>query len=136
MMTMANGVGGAHSTREFEVFFDGDCPLCTREISWLKRLDRRGRIRFTDIASRNFDAAALGVAHDQLMRQIHGRTAAGDWVVGVEVFRHLYEAVGFGVLVSATRLPIVRQGLDALYDVFAKHRLSLTGRCDDQCRPT
>ena len=32
---------------DVEVFYDGDCPLCTREIRLLRRLDRRGRIRFT-----------------------------------------------------------------------------------------
>ena len=28
----------------FEVFYDGECPLCVREIRMLRRLDRRGRI--------------------------------------------------------------------------------------------
>ncbi|MCA9152358.1 MAG: DUF393 domain-containing protein, partial [Planctomycetales bacterium] len=34
-----------------EVFYDGDCPLCKREIGFLQRRDRQGRIRFTDIAN-------------------------------------------------------------------------------------
>jgi len=47
------------------------------------------------------------------------------------VFRRLYTAIGFGPLVSLTRLPGVRQLLDVAYDVFAKNRLRLTGRCVD-----
>ncbi len=40
----------------FEVFYDGDCPLCKREIGMLRRLDRRRWVRFTDIADPAFRA--------------------------------------------------------------------------------
>jgi predicted DCC family thiol-disulfide oxidoreductase YuxK len=118
----------------FEVFFDGDCPLCVREIALLRRLDRGGVLRFTDIAAPEFDPAPLGRSFETLMASIHGRTAEGEWVTGVEVFRRLYAAVGFGPLVAVTRWPGVRGLLDVAYAVFAKNRLRLTGRCeDDRC---
>lgn len=50
---------------------------------------------------------------------------------GVEVFRRLYAAVGFGPLAALTRLPGVAQLLDLGYRWFAKNRLRLTGRCAD-----
>ncbi|MFO0677532.1 MAG: DUF393 domain-containing protein [Polyangiaceae bacterium] len=112
-----------------EVFFDGDCPLCTREISMLRRLDRRHRIRFTDIAAPGFDAVSAGVAGVDLMGRIHGRLPDGSLVEGVEVFRRLYDAVGFGWAVRASRLPGITNVLDRAYDVFAKNRLKWTGRC-------
>lgn len=120
----------------FEVFFDGDCPLCVREIGALRRLDRRGRIRFTDIAATGFDAiAATGVPHERLMARIHGRGEDGRLIEGVEVFRRLYAAVGFGPLVALTRLPVVSQLADAAYALFADNRLRLTGRCEgDTCK--
>jgi predicted DCC family thiol-disulfide oxidoreductase YuxK len=114
----------------FEVFFDGDCPLCVREIRMLQRLDRRDRLRFTDIARADFDAADTGRTWDELMARIHGRLPDGELVEGVEVFRRLYAAVGFGPLVALTRLPGVRHLLDAAYHLFAKNRLRLTGRCE------
>jgi predicted DCC family thiol-disulfide oxidoreductase YuxK len=124
---------GVH--HEFEVFFDGDCPLCVREIRMIARLDRAHRIRFTDIAAPEFDAAGTGVSWQTLMDRIHGRLPDGTLVEGVEVFRRLYTAVGFGPLVALTRLPGVRALLDLGYHLFAKHRLRLTGRCvDGTCR--
>jgi predicted DCC family thiol-disulfide oxidoreductase YuxK len=122
----------------FEVFFDGECPLCRREIAFLRRLDRRrNAIRFSDIAARGFDPREHGLTltRDDLMARIHGRTADGHVVEGVEVFRHLYAAVGFGPLVALTRFRPIAALLDAAYRWFAANRLALTGRpgADGEC---
>jgi len=45
------------------VWHDGGCPLCAREISLMRRLDRAGAINFVDIADANsscpIDRAAM-----------------------------------------------------------------------------
>ena len=70
MVTMSDSAQRA----EFELFFDGDCPLCAREIAGLRRLDRgRGRLALTDIAAADYDSAAYGKTHAELMARIHGR---------------------------------------------------------------
>lgn len=116
------------SNTEIEVFYDGDCPLCRREIAMLQRWDRNDRLCCTDIAANDFDAARVGKTHQELMGEIHGRLPDGQLVTGVEVFRRVYSAVGFGWLVPLTRLPGVRQVLDVTYRWFARRRLWLTGR--------
>ncbi len=117
-----------------EVFHDGACPLCAREMRWLRRLDRHGRIRFTDISNRSFNPAAVGLTFETLMARIHGRLADGRLIEGVEVFRRLYAAAGYEKLAAFSRLPVVAQVLSAGYWLFAKNRLRLTGRCADrQC---
>lgn len=118
---------------EVEVFFDGECPLCRREIALLRRWDRRGRIRFTNIAADGFSTAALNVDHEALMAEIHGRLPDGSWIRGVEVFRRLYVAFGWGPLVALSRWPGIRQLLEFGYRVFARNRLRWTGRCTSAC---
>ena len=125
----------APSVFEIEVFFDGACPLCLREIRMLRRKDRKQRIRFTDIAAPEFDATTLGIPRTTLMDRIHGRLPDGTWVEGVEVFRRLYAAVGFNSIVAATRLPLIAPLLDLSYRLFAQNRLKLTGRCSDSACP-
>jgi predicted DCC family thiol-disulfide oxidoreductase YuxK len=116
---------------QVQVFYDGLCPLCAREISMLRRLDRgRNKIAFTDIAAADFSPEAYGTTLASLMERIRGRLPDGSWIEGVEVFRRLYGAVGFGFLVPLTRLPGVRSLLDLAYEIFAKNRLKWTGRCD------
>lgn len=118
-----------------EVFYDGQCPLCLREIRLLRWLDSKRRIAFTDIAADDFLAEAYGFTQAQFMAEIQGRLPDGTWITGVEVFRRLYGAVGFGPFVWLTRLPGISHLLDIGYRFFAKYRLPLTGRCQsDSCR--
>lgn len=116
---------------DVEVFYDGGCPLCTREMRLLRRLDRGGRIRYVDIAADGFDGGPVGVTWEALMDRIHGRLPDGTLVEGVEVFRRLYAAVGFSRVVWLTRLPGISHALDVAYRLFARNRLRLTGRCVD-----
>lgn len=121
---------------DIEVFYDGDCPLCRREIRMLQRLDRHGHIGFVDIAAPAFDPESVGLSWQTLMNRIHGRLPDGTVIEGVEVFRRLYAAVGFRRLVAITRWVGISHLLEAAYGMFAKHRLRLTGRCTSAvCAP-
>jgi predicted DCC family thiol-disulfide oxidoreductase YuxK len=125
-------------TWEFRVLYDGECPLCAREISMLRRLDAgRGRLDLEDIAAPAFDPARYGTTLHALMARIHGVLPDGTLIEGVEVFRRAYAAVGLGWLVAPTRWPLLRPLTDAAYRWFARNRLRLTGRPDactsDRC---
>jgi len=121
-------------TPEITVLFDGECPLCAREVALLRRLDReRGRIGFADIAAPGFDAARYGRSHAELMARIHAVVADGRLVEGVEVFRRAYAAVGLGWALAWTDWPGLRSLADAGYRWFARNRLRLTGRSPHAC---
>lgn len=119
----------AEASNTIQVFFDGDCPLCRKEIAFLSRRDSEGRIAVTDIAAPSFDASRYDRSHTDFMATIQGRLSDGRWISGVEVFRQLYSAVGFKRMVRLSRLRPIAWVLDHAYTVFAKHRLRLTGRC-------
>jgi predicted DCC family thiol-disulfide oxidoreductase YuxK len=125
------------STVEFadqiEVFYDGECLLCRREIAFLRTKDRKRLIHFRDIQRIDFASAGIPKTYQQLMAEIHGRLPDGTWIKGVEVFRRLYDAIGWNWIVAITRWPVVREFLDWAYQIFAKRRLALTGRCLNSC---
>ena len=112
-----------------EVFYDGDCPLCMREIRMLRRKDRAAKIVFTDIAAPDFDPASVDTTMADLMAKIKGRLPDGSWIEGVEVFRQLYTAIGWRRVVAITRVPGISHLLSLGYRWFARNRLRLTGRC-------
>jgi predicted DCC family thiol-disulfide oxidoreductase YuxK len=105
-----------------EVYYDGACPLCTREMQALRRRDRRGRIRWVDFTAPGFDAAAAGLSSQALADRIHARLPDGAVVEGVEVFRRIGARLGLGWLVAPSRLPGVRQLLDLAYRLIARNR--------------
>jgi predicted DCC family thiol-disulfide oxidoreductase YuxK len=118
-----------------EVFYDGDCPLCMREIRMLMRKDRQQRIQFTNLAAPGFIAEDYGRSYAAFMDRIAGRLPDGTWIEGVEVFRRLYSAIGWTRAVALTRLPGISHLLTVAYRVFARNRLRWTGRCapDGSC---
>jgi predicted DCC family thiol-disulfide oxidoreductase YuxK len=112
-----------------KVLYDGDCPLCSREIRFLARRDRgRGRIQFEDIADPSFDPGVWGLDDQKVMARIHGVLPNGAVIEGVEVLRQAYAAVGLGWLMAWTRWPGVRSLADLAYRIFARKRLRWTGR--------
>jgi len=114
---------------QFKVLIAGDCPLCAREASFLRRLDKgRGSLVLEDVTSPSFDPARYGRTQQQVMSEIHGVLPDGTVVQGMEVFRRAYGAVGWGWLLAPSGWPVVRRIFDWLYKVFAKYRLALTGR--------
>ncbi len=115
--------------QEMEVFYDGDCPVCSREVGFLRRQERLNSVRFVDITSLGDRASErAGRSQEQLMERIHGRMADGTVIEGVEVFRRLYDQMGWRVLVAPTRWPVLRQISEAAYGWFARNRRRITGR--------
>ena len=113
---------------DLRLLYDGDCPLCSREVAMLRRLDRRGRLQFDDIAAPGFDAGRYGLDAHGVMARIHAVLPDGRLIEGMEVFRRAYAAVGLGWLLAPSRWPGVGRLFDAAYRSFARNRLRWTGR--------
>ena len=127
----------AAETWRFKMLYDGECPLCRREIRWLQRINRRGALAFEDISAPRFNAAAYNKTQEELMSIIHGVLPDGSLVTKMDVFREAYCAVGLGWLIAPTRWPVLKQLFDLVYAAFARWRIPLgkmLGRgCEDVC---
>jgi predicted DCC family thiol-disulfide oxidoreductase YuxK len=121
---------GRSSTPEswrISLLYDGACPICSREIALLQKLDRgKGRIRYEDISGLGPEEQAHGLDRERLLSRIHGVLPGGKVIEGMEVFRCAYSAVGFGWLLAPTRWPLLRTVADAGYRWFARNRQRLT----------
>lgn len=72
------------------VWFDGACPLCTREIALMRRLDARGAIDFVDVAAPD---AACPIDRAELLARFHAQEAGGPVVSGAAAFAAMWRAI-------------------------------------------
>jgi predicted DCC family thiol-disulfide oxidoreductase YuxK len=119
-------------TWKIKLLYDGACPLCVREVNFLKSKDGdRGLINFVDIAADDYDSADnAGIDFETAMGRIHAVLPDGEIVQNVEVFRQTYDILGIGWIYAITKIPVVGRLADALYGVWADYRLLLTGRAN------
>lgn len=117
---------------KIKLLYDGACPLCVREVNFLKSKDGdRGLIKFVDIAADDYKPTDnAGIDFETAMGRIHAVLPDGKIIQNVEVFRQTYDILGIGWIYAITKLPLVGWLADALYEIWADYRLLLTGRAD------
>lgn len=122
----------ATPTWKIKLLYDGECPLCVREVNFLKKRDAgRGLVEFVDIADKEYCPEENGgVEFEAAMGRIHAVLPDGTVLKNVEVFRRIYETLGMGWVYAVTRLPVIGSIADWLYGIWADWRLALTGRPD------
>ncbi|WP_010186560.1 thiol-disulfide oxidoreductase DCC family protein [Sphingomonas sp. PAMC 26605] len=72
------------------VWYDGGCPLCAREIAWLRRLDRARRIDFVDVAAGA--PASCPIDRADLLARFHAREN-GALLSGAAAFAAMWRAI-------------------------------------------
>lgn len=117
---------------QIKLLYDGECPLCLREVNFLRKRDAgRGLVAFVDIAADDYCPEANGgISFEAAMGRIHALLPDGTILQNVAVFRRVYEILGMGWVYAATKLPLIGALVDAVYGVWADKRLALTGRPD------
>ncbi|NJL81680.1 MAG: DUF393 domain-containing protein [Richelia sp. RM2_1_2] len=117
-------------TWEIKLLYDGECPLCLREVNFLQKRDGgRGKVAFVDIAADDYNPEENGgIDFETAMGRIHGILPDGTVIKNVEVFRRVYEALGMGWVYAITKLPILGSLANFIYGIWADLRLKLTGR--------
>ncbi|XP_044481209.1 uncharacterized protein At5g50100, chloroplastic-like [Mangifera indica] len=115
---------------KIKMLYDGDCPLCMREVNMLRERNKQyGTIKFVDIGSDEYSPEEnRGLDYKTVMGRIHAILSDGTVVTDVEAFRRLYEQVGLGWVYAITKYEPIATIADAVYGVWAKYRLQITGR--------
>lgn len=105
---------------ELTIWFDGACPLCRREIALMRRLDRRGTIRFVDVSGGAPADCPIGSA--ELLARFHAREN-GRILSGAAAFAAMWRAIPllrpFGLL---ARNPIALALIERGYRLFLRVR--------------
>ncbi|MBT0623355.1 DUF393 domain-containing protein [Pseudomonas fluorescens] len=104
------------------LYFDGECPLCAREIKLLRGHAVKDRLLFVDISSRAFDAQALGFTFEHMQSSLHARFADGRWVTGLDATLWSWRAAGLGFWATPLTWRALRPLLEFSYRLFCRLR--------------
>jgi predicted DCC family thiol-disulfide oxidoreductase YuxK len=120
----------ADSMWQIKLLYDGECPLCLREVNFLRQRDAgRGLVKFVDIAAADYKPEQNGgVDFETAMGRIHAVLPDGTVIQDIEVFRRVYEILGMGWVYAVTKLPIIGAIANWIYGIWARWRLAFTGR--------
>jgi predicted DCC family thiol-disulfide oxidoreductase YuxK len=101
------------------VWYDGGCPLCTREIALMRRLDRRGAIVFNDVSPPD---AVCPLDRQTLLARFHA-SEDGKMLSGAAAFAAMWRAIPvLKPLGWAARNPVILAVLERVYIGFLKIR--------------
>jgi predicted DCC family thiol-disulfide oxidoreductase YuxK len=115
-----------------QVFYDGACPLCSREVAHYRRRDIHSAIAWIDIAQPSFKAASYGLDSARIQQVMHARAPDGRIYTEVAAFVEIWKALPPRVLTTFLRGLLKIPGMFWLagifYRAFARNRYRLTGR--------
>ncbi|MDJ0832287.1 MAG: DUF393 domain-containing protein [Gammaproteobacteria bacterium] len=122
------------SDSAIKVFYDGQCPMCRREIEHYQGLKGADRIDWVDITLSSEVLEQHDLTLDQAMARFHVLDGQGQWQVGaygfVEMWKQLPAMRWLAILLGKLHLlPVTNWA----YKHFARWRLAR--RCqDDVCK--
>ena len=126
---------------KFIFLFDGGCPLCLREIRFLKKKDILNKINFVDINDDSYNSILYqDISYEKAMSNLHGILENGDIIKGLEVLAYSYKLVGLGWVYYPLKIEFLSPVLKIFYQFWAKYRLKITGRsnieklCTSECK--
>jgi predicted DCC family thiol-disulfide oxidoreductase YuxK len=116
-----------------QIFFDGACPLCSREVRHYKKRDPHHAIEWIDIAQPTFNAPSFGLDPARVNEVMHARSPDGTVSTEVAAFVKIWEALPPAFFTTLLRYLLKIPGMMAIanfiYRRWAKNRYKLTGRC-------
>src|SRR5262245_26755554 len=110
------------NTPQVTVYYDGLCPLCSREIAHYQKRVHDDAVHFTDITAPEFEAADHGLDPERIHQVMHVKVG-GEVRAGVDAFIALWAAIpSYRWLARLARLSGMRAVLALGYRVFVRIR--------------
>jgi len=119
--------------KSLNVYYDGACHLCSREVAAYLAADSENTLRAVDISAADFDAQAEGLNKLRANKYFHVKTADGRVLEGVEAFSAIWDTLGvFKRINWVSKTKFGKPVMNFFYKIFAEIRPLLPKRKDCQ----
>lgn len=116
-------------SQQATLLYDGECPICRREVTHLQHRNSKQLIQFVNIADSEYQKEKYGnLDYMTAMRHIHVIDGKGAVLQGPEAFYQLYVRAGYPLVSLFFKLPLFHALFAGFYYLFARYRLKITGR--------
>lgn len=112
--------------QKLSLFYDGACPLCQAEITFLSRRNNAGLLDFVDINSQFYDPHTTGISCEQALASMYGQYANGELIHGVSVFSEAYRRADLPFLAWVFSQKALQPLLQLGYGFFARNRHAIS----------
>ena len=115
--------------RRLQVFYDGACPVCRREIAFYRRRRDGAGIDWIDLSVSPPETLPPAIDRDAALERLHVIAADGRRVVGAQAFPEIWRTLsGFRTLAIVARWRAARPLLELSYAVFLRIRAGRRAR--------
>ncbi len=106
------------------MFYDGGCPLCSREVAHYRRLDKTNRVLWVDFNATPRVLDSVGISYQEAMARLHVRDEAGGIQTGAWAFAAVWEQLPYyRWLARVVRTLHLLPAIEGAYTRFARWRL-------------
>jgi predicted DCC family thiol-disulfide oxidoreductase YuxK len=126
-------VRGVESPAQDVVLFDGQCNFCRQQVSHLRRLDGRNRLRYVSLHDPWVAEAFPDLSYEQLMEQMWVIAPDGARYGGASALKYLSRRLPIlWPMAPALHFPGTMPFWNWMYRQVAKRRYRIAGRqCED-----
>lgn len=119
---------------QLTIYFDGLCPLCSREINHYRKQTGSHKIKFLDITDKSFDAKSQGLDPVQVHKVMHVKNSDGKLRTGVDAFVAIWEVLPkYHWLAKFSQNTFLRPIMNLGYNAFAVVRPYLPRKKNTDC---
>ena len=102
-----------------KIFFDGKCPICSREIRFYKRKALADRFEWVDVCDISEASLPVGYSRQDLLKRFHVQHPTDGIVSGALAFALLWqELFGWRWMVRVIKLPVISGICELGYRMF------------------
>ncbi|MFM2485318.1 thiol-disulfide oxidoreductase DCC family protein [Celerinatantimonas yamalensis] len=121
------------------IFYDGQCPLCVREMQKLAQVDKRHQLQLVDLNIAHFSENYPYIDTLKASRILHAQTQTGEILLGLDATWAAWQQVDKHRWIRLLRWPVIGWFADVGYWFFARYRYRFSRlilgqkTCDELC---
>ena len=113
-----------------KILYDSKCPICIKNMIFLKKRDSLDDLLFIDIHQNKDELKKLiqkykNINFNNLPSQIHV-IFENQAIGGMDAIRIIYSHIGYKNFIKLTNLPIIKYFFNITYKIISKNRLKIS----------